>query len=252
MTQQPLSQMPKPRADAYGNARKLFLVPNYVFPPGIQEEGEAMLQRYWSEVRDAVGNLERTLGPVTHVYHEMLYEEGDAAIPLLETMNPMGCGYIQAMASSSANLVATENREMVNEHTDWQRVMSMGPSSEKLMTLAMEGFQSTLQARYEKIAERIQETLGEGDVGVLFVREDHRVQIAADIQVFYVAPPALDALKRWIDEQVRAMQQMAAQQAAEPAPDEPADTVQSSDSAADESSNGENASDAGEEAPEGE
>ncbi|HAL49734.1 MAG: hypothetical protein CL694_08265 [Chloroflexi bacterium] len=241
MTQQPLSQMPKPRADSYGSARKLFLVPNYVFPPGVGDEAETMLQRYWSEVRDAVGNLERTLGQVNHVFHEMLFEEGDAAIPLIETMNPMGCGFIQALASSDANLVATEDGEMVNEHTDWQRILSMGPSSEKVMTMAMEGFQSTLQARYSKIAERIQETLGEGEVGVLFVREDHRVQFAADIQVFYVAPPALDALKRWIDNQVRAMQ--AAQMAADPdipfSADDPADEAPDEESAAgDEQSEG--------------
>ena len=134
--------------------------------------------------------------------------------------------------------MATEDLEMVNEHADWQRILNMGPTSEKVMTLAMEGFQSTLQARYEKIAERIQETLGEGEVGVLFVREDHRVQFAADIQVFYVAPPALDALKRWIDEQVRAMQ--AAQMAADPdipfSADDPADGAPDESAAGDEQS----------------
>ena len=32
------------------------------------------------------------------------------------------------------------------------------------------------------------------------MRENHQVQIPADIQVFYVAPPALDEIKRWLRE----------------------------------------------------
>jgi guanylate kinase len=32
------------------------------------------------------------------------------------------------------------------------------------------------------------------------MRENHQVQIAPDIQVFYIAPPALDEIKRWIRE----------------------------------------------------
>ena len=70
--------------------------------------------------------------------------------------------------------------------------------------------------RYERIAARIDETLGEGESGVLFIREDHRVQFPGDVQVFYVAPRALDALKRWIDEQVRAMTQAFQGEAGEP------------------------------------
>ena len=201
---QPLSPTGKPLADRYSGARKLFLVPNYALPPYIPEDGLEVLQRYWSEVRDAVGNLERTLGQVTRVYHEMLFSEGDDGAKLLESLNPQGHGFIQAMCSSGASLVTTEERELVEEHTDWQRVLSFGPASQKVMTAAMDGFQSTLQTRYEKIAERIKDTLQEGETGALFIRDDHRVQFPTEIQVFYVAPPALDTLKRWIADQARA------------------------------------------------
>jgi len=200
---QPLSQTGKPLADRYSGARKLFLVPNYAFPPGMPQDGLDLLQRYWSEVRDAVGNLERTLGQVTRVYHEMLFSEGDDGAKMLESLNPQGHGFIQAMCSAGASLVSTEERELVEEHTDWHRVLSIGPASQKVMTAAIDGFQGTLQTRYEKIAERIQDTLQERESGVLFIRDDHRVQFPAEVQVFYVAPPALDALKRWIADQAR-------------------------------------------------
>mgnify|MGYP007026272884 FL=1 len=72
---------------------------------------------------------------------------------------------------------------------------------------------NSLQQRFEKIGERIGDTLQEGESAALFIREDHRVQFPSDIQVFYVAPPALDALKRWMDSEVQA--QKAAMQSEE-------------------------------------
>ena len=32
------------------------------------------------------------------------------------------------------------------------------------------------------------------------MRENHQVQFPADIQVFYISPPALDDIKRWLRE----------------------------------------------------
>lgn len=210
---QPLSQFEKPSAERYAGARKIFLVPNYVLPPGIPDEGVAHLERYWSEVRDAIGNLERSLGKVSRIFHEMLYVEGDEAVKMLESLNPQGSVFIQALCSASATLEATEDRDLVEEHIDWQRILSISLMSQKVSTLAIEGFNNSLQQRFEKIGERIGDTLQEGESAALFIREDHRVQFPSDIQVFYVAPPALDALKRWMDSEVQA--QKAAMQSEE-------------------------------------
>ena len=79
--------------------------------------------------------------------------------------------------------------------------------SEKVMNLAITGIQETTQQRFDHIAERISSTLGDAGSAVLFISEGHRVQFPSDIQVFFVAPPSLDALKRWIDDQMRAMSQ---------------------------------------------
>ena len=86
------------------------------------------------------------------------------------------------------------------------------------MTAAMEGYRKATDARYEHVGARIGETLKEGEAGVLFIREDHKVQFPADVQVFYIAPPALNALKRWIDDQARAAAERfrQAQQGAQP------------------------------------
>ena len=95
----------------------------------------------------------------------------------------------------------------MQENNDWQRCISIGLSSEKVMKLAYDGYQETTQKRFEHIGNRIDEILKENEAGVLFIREDHRVQFPTDIQVFYVAPPALDDIKRWISDQMRAFSQ---------------------------------------------
>ena len=199
----PLSQFPKPAAEQYKGKRNLFLVPSFPFSPDAPEEGRLILERYWSEVRDHVHNLERSLAPASHIYHEMLFADGDEGLKLLEGLNPQGYSFVQAMCSSTARLETTEDRALVQENTDWHRCISIGLVSEKVLTAALEGYQETTQKRFEHIASRIDETLKEGEVAVLFVREDHRIQFPSDIQVFYVAPPSLDALKRWISDQVR-------------------------------------------------
>jgi hypothetical protein len=54
--------------------------------------------------------------------------------------------------------------------------------------------------RNEHIARKIDETLKDNEIGILLMRENHQVQFPPDIQVFYVAPPALDEIKRWLRE----------------------------------------------------
>ncbi len=199
-----LSQFPKPDAGQYSGRRKLFLVPTFAMYPGVEDEERGLLDRYWSEVRDHVHNLERSLGPVVRVYHESLFADGDDGMRLLEQLNPFGYSFISAMCQSTAELVVTEDRETVEEHFDWQRCLSIGLMSEAVRNAAVEGYRRTAQSRNEQVRERIDATLAEGETGSLFISEDHGVQFPADVQVFYVAPPALDALKRWLGERMRA------------------------------------------------
>ena len=198
-----LSQFPKPEAEQYRGQRKLFLVPTFAFPAGTPEEGQTLLERYWSEVRDHINNLERSLGAVTHVFHETVFSDGDEGMQMVEALNAKGYPFIQAMCRSTAALEVTEDRSLVEENSDWQRCISFRLVSEKVLTTALEGFRETTQKRFEHIAARIDETLQDGEAGALFVREDHGIQFPSNLQVFYVAPPSLDVLKRWIDDQVR-------------------------------------------------
>ena len=152
----PLSQMPKPAVDQFEGGKKLFLIPQS--RPASRTRlrtGLELLSRYWSEVRDSIANLERSLGPVSKIYHELIYTGDDDGLQQIEMMNPNGGPFIRAMCQSTAALHALEDTELVLENTDWQRMLSIGPASQKVLTAALDGYQSTLEARYTSIAERI-------------------------------------------------------------------------------------------------
>ena len=200
----PVTQMPKPDARQYEGNRKLFLVPVYLLGSDAPEEGQRLLEQYWSEVRGHVDNLERSLGKVVHVYHEAVFAGGEQGMAMVEAMNPTGYSFVQAICQSGATLEAAEDGDLVHESSDWQRCISVGLMSQKVLTTAMEGFQEATRLRYESLGKGIDETLKGSESGILFIREDHRVQFPAHIQVFYVAPPALDALNRWRADQMRA------------------------------------------------
>ena len=134
----------------------------------------------------------------------MLYETGEEGMKLLDLLNPKAKSFIQALCESSATLAVTEDRALVEESMDWQRCLSVGLASEKVMKIAFDGMNDAVQKRFENIASVIDQTLEEGEAGVLFIRDDHKVQFPREIQVFFVGPPSLDAIKRWISEQMKA------------------------------------------------
>ena len=68
----------------------------------------------------------------------------------------------------------------------------------KVMTQVYESYTEAGKKRNESIAGKLDETLQTDEIGILFMRENHQVQFPSDIQVFYVAPPALDEIKRWL------------------------------------------------------
>ncbi len=198
MTNQ-LSQIPRPQASRFDDKKKLFLVPNYVLPPDAPEDGQELVARYWSEVRDSIASLERSLGAVSRVYHELIYLDGESGLSQIDMMNPGAGPFIRAMCQSTAELHALEDAELIHEHTDWQRILTIGIVSQNVYATAVQGYQSTLETRYSNIGEKISSDLTEGQSAALFIREDHHVQFPGDIQVFFVAPRALDTLKRWLE-----------------------------------------------------
>ena len=195
-----LGRIERPSLEAYRGKRKLLLVPVLALPPDDAEDGIAIVGKYWEQVQTQVTSLELRVGWVKHVYHETLPEGGDEGLKILEASGEQGSyALAQTRCQAGAVLEAAEDAETLMETMDLQRCLMLPFASPRVAAQLQQWMADAVRRRNEHFTQRIDETLGEDEVGLLLAGERHQLQFPTDIEVFYVAPPALDEYRRWVD-----------------------------------------------------
>ena len=206
---QNLGRIERPGAEQYQGKRKLLLVP-LVYAPHIDaEEGQTILNRYWEQMQTQIDALQTSLGGLHHIYHESLIEGGEAGLDQLKMADQRSHGFIGIKCQAGTVLEATESVEYLSEVLDLQRCLMVPFTNGGVANRLQEWLNESNQNRYAHIAQRIDETLGEDETGLLLITERHQVQFPSDIEVFYVAPPALDEFRRWVQNWMAQQQQAA-------------------------------------------
>ena len=193
-----LGRVEKPEAKQYQGKRKLYLVPLVYTYEGAPAEYTEKYRLYWKQAQEHIMNLESRMGTVDLIYHESVTIAGDKGLEIMEKLSPLSCKITKERCQSGAKLEVIEDEELTEETMDWERHFIMGFISSKVARTVSELYAEASKKRYEYIANRINETLGEDNSAILFIRENHRVQFPPDIEVFSVAPPALDEITRWL------------------------------------------------------
>jgi hypothetical protein len=199
---QELGRIERPAAAQYQGKRKLLLVPLIYALPTEAEEGRAVLDKYWEQVQSQIAALELRLGQLRRIYHEGLTQGGPDGLKHLEMLDQGSYHLAQARSQAGTTLEVTEDPELLAEILDLQRFLTLPLASEKVARRIHEWFSESNRSRYEYIARQIDSTLRENETGLLLINERHQVQFPADIEVFYVAPPALDEFRRWLQDWV--------------------------------------------------
>ena len=195
-----LGRIERPSLESYRGKRKLFLVPLLAMPPEDAEDGVAIVGRYWEQAGTQVTSLELRVGRVRHVYHESLPVGGEDGLGMLEASGETGSyGLARTKCQAGAVLEEAEDAETLLESMDLQRCLMMPFASQRVATQLQQWLGEAVRRRNEHFIGRIDETLGEDEVGLLLVNERHQLQFPQDIEVFYVAPPALDEYRRWVE-----------------------------------------------------
>ena len=208
-----LGRIERPSLESYRGKRKLLLVPLLAMPPEDAEDGVTIVGKYWEQVQTQVTSLELRIGWVQHVYHETLPVGGDEGLQMLEASGELGSHTLaQTKCAAGAVLEEAEDAETLLESMDLQRCLMMPFASQKVAGQLQQWLGEATRRRNEHFIQRIDETLGQDEVGLLLVNERHQLQFPQDIEVFYVAPPALDEYRRWVEGYVA--RQRAAQAAA--------------------------------------
>jgi len=195
---QELGKIEKPSVEEYRAARKLFFVPLLFTPKQLEGELFEKVFRYWDQVESQLSNLELKLGIVKKVYHELVPIGGEEGSKIIEELNSTSYGIVKARLDKGAQLEPLEDADLLTESMDWTKCLAIGLQNQKVFDKVYEAYLQAQTKRNEHIAKMINDTLKEGEVGILLMREGHQVQFPADIEVFYISPPGLDEIKRWL------------------------------------------------------
>ena len=210
-----LTRITRPAADNYQGKRKLLLVPLIqlpVPPDAIPPEGAAIIARYWEQVDVQVRAVQNALGSVTRIYHENLPQGGADGLGYLEASGQGSHSLVKSLADADAILETTEAMDILAETLDLQRCLMQPLMSQAVAARLQEWLADANRRRNDFIADAINSTLPEDETGLLLINERHQVQFPADLEVIYVAPPALDEFRRWLQNWTETLQrEMAAQ-----------------------------------------
>ncbi|MBI2303950.1 MAG: hypothetical protein HYU86_04295 [Chloroflexi bacterium] len=195
-----LGRIERPSAAEFRAERKLYFVPLVFSPREPSDQLGEQIDRYWDQVDAQVANLERKLASVDKVYHELVPVGGEDGAKAMEELNKGSYKVAQSRLARGAKLQPIEDSYLLAEFMDWSRCLAVGLQTPKVWEQVYGFYTEALKKRNEYIAQQIDKTLESGQAGILLMREGHQVQFSQDIQVFYVSPPALDEIERWLRE----------------------------------------------------
>ncbi len=195
---QELGKINKPEAGSFKQGRRLFVVPLLYAgkdsPFGYMEKFDL----YWKQATEHIEKLEAKVGKINRVYHESISLGGEDGLKIMEKLNSKSYQIAKERCQNNAELDAIEDRELAEESMDWERCLLIGFMSDKVAMKVSESYIEASRKRYEHIGKRIDETLEGDEAAILFIREGHMVQFPKDVEVFSVAPPALNEIHRWL------------------------------------------------------
>jgi hypothetical protein len=203
---QELGKIEKPPVESFKKGRKLFFVPLVFVNPEPPQDYLEKFNRYWEQVAKQVEELTAKLGQVNRIYHELVSESGEAGALVVNEINEKSSGIIRPALEKQAQMEAVEENDILTEFMDWNRCLMIGLQNPRVVTKVYEAYLESGKKRNETLARRIDETLKSEEIGLLFMREKHQVQFPKDIQVFYVAPPELDEINRWMREREKTLE----------------------------------------------
>jgi len=194
----------KPNAELYKEKRKLYCISLLYSEKEAPEDYLEKINQYWNQVEEQVKKLEKA-GKVNKIYHEAIYSAGEEGMKGIEKLNEKSYKLVTSKCEEGAELQPLEDRELFYECMDWRRCMILPFNSGIVLNKVLEFYKEASKKRYEYVAQRIDETLKEGETGMLIMNEDDRSNIPfpSDIEIFIVHPPVFADIQQWIREQLR-------------------------------------------------
>lgn len=202
-----LGKIEKPTVESYANDRKIIMVPLLFMPPNQNDTLKEHVNKYWKEAKEQLATLQSQFGKAQYIFHEMLVSDKNVK----EMTEAYGCNSFPIIEESLANgakLSIIEDKELFEEFMDWNRILSTCSITNKnVYEKVVKEYKETNEKRDADMAKKILDTVKDKEIGILMLQEGRHIQFPSDVQVIYVAPPALDELEKYVrDEYMKEMQ----------------------------------------------
>ncbi len=190
-----LGKIDRPEAKEYRNKRKIYFVPNIFLLEN--EEYKELFDRYWQQVFVQVERLE-IAGVVNKIFCEILTADEEKPLDIVSSFNSHLKTLFEMKIERGAELIPLEDKSVFFPYLDWGKCLSVIVTQEvfeKVYPL----FRESYEKRLNKIVEIIDKNLGEGEAGLLVLKDEDRLSLVlpSDIELFLVIPPAFDDINRW-------------------------------------------------------
>lgn len=209
---QQLGKIEKPKVAGFRDARKLFclpLIPQFV-KKDVDDDLKKSIEKFWTQTTNQLEDLERT-GKVNYIFFESITQEGKSSLNMIKQISQHSFDIVKEKMSKGAKLVVIEDKEIFNEFLDWTICLSVVRKSQKVFNKILEFHQEVKDKRNKEIAKKIDDTLKNGESGLLVMSDENRLQVQpnfpSDIQVFLIHPPALNDIIRWIRDYMKKQNQ---------------------------------------------
>lgn len=154
------------------------------------EENQKRITEFWDRVDEALDKLEVDWNKV-RIYQDGMPVGGDAAAKMVEIVAGQGSRNYQIIKKAiekGAVVEETESKELLLEEYGYVKKFASAPTdAEKIEALKSykEAKDELLKKRDAFIAERVDQSLKQGETGILFIGAHHRVQenLPKDIKV---------------------------------------------------------------------
>ncbi len=205
MSKKKLGRIEKPSVQKYAAGRKLYCVPLVFSGKDAPEDYQKLYDTYWTEVKEHIEKLGK-VGRAAKIYHESIYSADQDSLESIKQQNKRSHELVESEISQGAELIALEEKRLFGEYMDWGVCLSIVRTpevAEKIQNFYLEAE----KRRDEYILKQIDETLKDGEAGILLMKDENRIRIQpklpSDIHVFLVHPPALNDVSQWIRDRIR-------------------------------------------------
>jgi hypothetical protein len=146
----------------------------------VPDDYGAKSEEFWTYVTD---KLTVFRGRVKWVFRESLSEDTEKALKEVSGDEERGLSLIVGLLEEGAKLKKTEDRILVAETESW-RQMIRGSSNNALLEL----YEQSLAERNRHISNLVDQSLVEGDVGLLLIDSKRKLELPKNIRIIRVLP----------------------------------------------------------------